>query len=383
MSHNSVHIKEVQSRKDELLFLELVSKIYENDKSYIRPLNADISGLCFSKKNVKNWIALRDGECIGRISGFYDSHFSQSFDNNTGGIGFYECIDDLTTSHLLLNEAIDYLKVSYDIEAINGPINNEMNFRYWGMLIEKYNSPFFGQAYNPDYYKTHFESFGFKSYYEQFFYQSTTFDLPEKWKLISERFESNPDYEVRSMTRAELNKAPQYFLKVYNEAWQNFPNFKAITLEEVRMIFDDLKPIIDPSIICFAFYKNEPIGMIGLLPDLNLILKYIPSGRLNTISKIKFIWHKLRGTMNKAMGFVYGVAPKFQRIGLNAYIATHMSHTLKASSYTKMELAWIGSFNPKMLRFMDQLPLEIYNIGRIYRYNLDPKIPVERKEDTL
>lgn len=383
MSVSSIKIRQVQSKEDRMLFLNVVDNIYKDDDAYIRPLNVDIAGLCFDTKDVYNWIAIRDGICLGRISGFYNKYFAQSFDEATGGLGFYECIDDSEVSKKLFDSTINFLRDNYPITAINGPINNEVNFRFWGMLIEKYQPAFFGQPYNPRYYKNLFEEYGFMAYYEQYYYESTSFELPTKWQKISDRFSANQDYEVRSLRKSELNKAPAYFLKVYNEAWKDFPNFKALSLEEVETIFDELKPILDPNIICFAFYKNTPVAMIGLLPDLNLILQKIKSAELDLLAKLKFLWHKKTGTMDKAMGFIYGVSPKFQRLGINAYLSLYVSDVLKKSHYTKMQFAWIGSFNPKMKHFVEQLPIKVYNVGCVYRLLLNNGSSFSRKENVL
>lgn len=378
-----LEIIKVSSEKDEKLFLNLVDLIYRDDKNYIRPLNADISNLCFNKPHVSNWIALYDDVCVGRISAFYNEDYAETFTEKTGGIGFYECIDEHSISNQLIAEAIDWLKRTYSVEAINGPINNEINFRYWGLLIAQYNAPFFSQPYNPDYYRTHLEMFGFKSYYEQYFYESTSFTIKPVWNKIAERINTNSNYRISNLTVSELKKAPEYFLEVYNTAWSEFPNFKAIRLSEVQTIFNELKPIIDPKIISFVFFKNKPIAMLGLLPDLNLILRHIGDGELGLLGKLKFMYHKKKGTMNKAMGFIYGVAPEHQKKGINALLAVHMSDTLKKSSYKHMQMAWIGSFNPKMVRFVEKLSVRKYNTGAVYRLLLDASLPFIPKEDIL
>ncbi len=43
---------------------------------------------------------------------------------------------------------------------------------------------------------------------------------------------------------------------------------------------------MDEKIIWFAYYKDEPIGFVVCLPDVNQILKHV-NGKLNLWGKIK------------------------------------------------------------------------------------------------
>jgi len=101
-------IVEVVNAQHEKQFLAVASSIYANSKNWIRPLDDDINKV-FSDKNrfyrngeAKRWLALSKGKLVGRIAAFHSKEFSFKGDHKTGGLGFFECIDDQPTANALL-----------------------------------------------------------------------------------------------------------------------------------------------------------------------------------------------------------------------------------------------------------------------------------------
>src|SRR3546814_10598191 len=53
------------------------------------------------------------------------------------------------------------------MQAMDGPINFGENDKYWGLLIWGFTHPSFGMSYNPSYYQSLFEDYGFRKLYDQ------------------------------------------------------------------------------------------------------------------------------------------------------------------------------------------------------------------------
>src|SRR5882724_6749826 len=96
-------VQEVINEADRKEFLEFPIRLYKNFPHWIRPLDKDIQSVFDPEKNKTfrngeciRWILKNDSnETIGRVAAFYDSKNSRKGnDQPTGGIGFFDCIDD-------------------------------------------------------------------------------------------------------------------------------------------------------------------------------------------------------------------------------------------------------------------------------------------------
>ena len=127
-------------------------RIYKNDPNWIPHLKQDIEKVFDLEKNkllkvdketgkqgyIERWL-LRDGkgEPIGRIAAFVNPKNAWENDQPTGGMGFFECIDDQKAANTLFDTARDFLK-SKDMEAMDGPVNLGDRNMFWGLLIENF-----------------------------------------------------------------------------------------------------------------------------------------------------------------------------------------------------------------------------------------------------
>ena len=84
------------------MFLDAARIINRNDKTWVCPLDNDIKGVFDPRINtyfkhgiVERWVLTDDAKgLIGRIAAFIDYNLADSYEQPTGGIGFFECIDD-------------------------------------------------------------------------------------------------------------------------------------------------------------------------------------------------------------------------------------------------------------------------------------------------
>src|SRR5205814_3848960 len=76
---------------------------------------------------------------------------------------------------------------------------------------------------------------------------------------------------------------------LYNQAWEKNWGFVPLTDAEIDHLAKQLKPIVEPDLVCFAERQGEVIGFAVALPDFNVALKHNPSGRLYGLPKI--LWY--------------------------------------------------------------------------------------------
>jgi hypothetical protein len=339
-------------------FLEMAVRLYKNEKNWIRPLDSDIEGLFHPETNklfrngakAKRWL-LQDenGQIIGRIAAFINPKMKEK--QPTGGVGFFECINDQQAAFLLFDTAKAWLQ-SEGMEAMDGPINFGERDKWWGLLVDGFTEPNYNMPWNFAYY--------------QKFHRAN--------QIIA-----NPDYSFRYIKGKELKeKAPEYFMTVYNKAWARHLG-KSIALKEAQLMFGKMRPIIDERLIYFAFHKDEPVGFFIQIPEINQIFKHV-DGKMDMIGKLKFLWYKTFFPPDKMLGLVFGVVPEHQGKGVeSAMIISYDKMSGKPSfPYKTIEMNWIGDFNPKMMRVCEQLLATIYKTHHTYRYLFDRAKPFER-----
>ncbi len=373
-------ITRVTDSKTKRDFIRAAKNIYKDNKTWVCPLNKDIDAVFDPSKNTyyghgvaERWILTDDrNNLTGRIAAFIDTNLSNSYEQPTGGMGFFECINDKPSAFLLFDTAREWLR-SKGMEAMDGPINFGETDKYWGLLVEGFTHPSFDIAYNHPYYQELFESYGFKTYYKmEGFHLDITKPLPERFLKIAEWVSAKPGYEFHHFTWKDQDKYTRDFAKVFNEAWSSFKvNFEPLEREYIKGVLQKAKAILDEEFIWLAYFNGEPIGIYLMFPDFNQILKHL-KGRLDLFSIIKFFYLKSRKTMTRARGVLMGVIPKYQGLGIESAFILHLRKVFdRKPHYTEIEFSWVGDFNPKMRKIfisVGSVPVKNYVT---YRYLFD------------
>lgn len=381
-------IQEIVRTSDRKAFLTFPIALYKGTP-WIRPLDKDIEGVFDAKVN-KTWregeatrwlLKSGDGKIIGRIAAFVNQKTATK-DNAqpTGGVGFFECINDQEAANLLFDTAKAWL-ISKGMEAMDGPINFGDRNAWWGLLVDGFHlEPNYQCNYNPPYYRDLFESYGFQVYFKQFTYARRTYDpldprLLKKAKLIL----SNSDYSFHHVKKKELEKNAAAFRTVYNAAWARHTGVAEMSEAQAVNVIKRMMPIMDEKIIWFGYYKDEPIAFYVNLPEINQVFKYV-NGKLDLIGKLKFLYHQWRQTNQKMLGLVFGLVPEHQGKGVDGALieSTRVMVQEEYKRYPYLELNWIGDFNPKMIRVAEQVGGDISKTHHTYRYLFDRNAPFER-----
>jgi GNAT superfamily N-acetyltransferase len=319
---------EVTDRKTEKLFLDTARVIYRSDDTWVCPLDNDIRAIFNPETNpyykhgtASRWVLTgEDNRLIGRIAAFIDFNHANTYDQPTGGIGFFECIDDLLAAEMLFDTAREWLR-ERGMEAMDGPINFGETDKYWGLLVDGFTHPSFDVPYNPAYYQGLFEQYGFKVYYKmEGFHYDLTRPLDERFRKIAEWVAAKSGYEFRHFTWKEEDKYVADFAEVFNEAWASFKkNFEPLEPDYIRNVLKKSKVILDEEFIWLAYFEGKPIAIYLMFPDLNQILKHL-NGRLDPWSVIKFFWLRRRKTITRAKGLLMGVIPRYQGMGIESVL---------------------------------------------------------------
>ncbi|MEX2565408.1 MAG: hypothetical protein WD431_05665 [Cyclobacteriaceae bacterium] len=368
-------------------FLQMAVMLYRDEKNWIRPLDNDIEGLFDPSDNklfksgakAIRWLLQDDnGKTIGRNAAFINPKWKEK--QPTGGMGFFECINDKDAAFKLFDAARDWL-MGQGMEAMDGPVNLGERDKWWGLLVDGYSPANYNMHWNFGYYRELYETYGFQVYFKQYTYMRGVrgVHIEEKMEERAKQILVNPDFHFKYLKGKELwERFPEYFMTVYNQAWARMMG-KTISEREAKLMLAKMKSVIDPHLIYFGFYKNEPVAFFISIPEINQIFKYV-DGKLDLLGKIKFLWYKTISPPEKMLGLVFGVIPKFQGKGVESALAITYRDTIaeKKLAYKTIEMNWIGDFNPKMMRVCEQISAKIYKTHHTYRYLFDREKPFER-----
>ena len=388
-------IREVKTAADRRKFLTMAVDLYKGDPNWVQPWDHDIESVFDPAKNKQfqggeavRWILTDDdsGKVVGRIAAFYNRESAAAEEVPTGGCGFFECIDDHQAADMLFDAARDWL-AARGMEAMDGSVNFGDRLFWWGVLVEGFEQPIYTMNYNHPYYGQLFEEYGFQNYFNQYSFLRR-FDpdiVMDQVFIKSQRLFENPDYSFECVDMKRLPEMAENFRKVYNSAWADFPGVKPLTSEHAREMMNALKPIIDPEVLYFAYYQGEPVGFFIMIPDINPIVKLM-RGKFGLWQKLKFMYHlKVKRTPNRLSGLIFGVDAEFQGRGVESGLIRMFemyvdSRREKGTTvYQNLDMAWVGDFNPLMIRLCEQQIKAVkYKRHVTYRYLFDRERPFKR-----
>ncbi len=349
-------LTEVNNKKTEKDFLDVARIIYKNDPVWVCPLDGDIKNVFDPKKNnfhqhgkVIRW-TLKDHnqKLIGRIAAFVNNKKAFNYEKPTGGVGFFECVNNQEAADLLFNTGKNWLK-EQGMQAMEGPINFGENDNFWGLLVEGFTHPSYGMNYHHPYYHQLFSNYGFKAKYEQITNHLQVYDpFPERFTKIANWVAQKKGYSFKPLNTKEFAKFAADFMEIYNDGWKSFSGFTPIKLETVKESFKKMQQIMDPNLIWFAYIDNEPASFVIILPDANQMIKSF-NGKLGLLEKLKFVYNRWKG-VNRMRAVVMGTKEKFQKHGLESALFIKLKeYVYPLNQYTELELSWVGDFNDKML----------------------------------
>ena len=366
-------------------FLDLPKSIYKGNPSWVCPFDDSIESVfdpsrnkLFADGEAIRWVAYdSSGRAVGRIAAFYDREHAYSYEQPTGGCGFFEAIDDQQLADMMFDAARDWL-AQRGMEALDGPVNFGSRDAWWGLLVEGYEfQPLYENPYNPPYYKALFENYGFQNYFNQNTYIWKCYDDSINDVVYDrvKRLMSTPGYRFEPLGKGDLKTAAENIRLIYNKAWALFTGVKPMSEQQAQDMMKMLRPIVDRDLIYFAYFNDEPIAFFVMVPDLNRIIGKF-RGKLNLINKLRLMWDlKVRRRSDRIFAIIFGVTPEFQGKGVESgmmkymlenYVRTDRNH------YRTIEFAWIGDFNPVMNRMVERyICARRHKVHTTYRYLFD------------
>jgi len=377
----------VKGKKEKIAFYQVARQIYNGDPNWICPPDLMVESRFDPKRNTyfhdgefQRWyLKDRNGRLCGRIAAFYNREKAAKYDIPVGGTGFFECIENQDAAFLLFDSAKEWLSAK-GMMAMDGPVNPGENDFFWGLLVEGFSPPAFGMNYNPSYYRTFFENYGFQPFFEQ---ESMHLDLsipfPERFWRIAERVLNKPGYTFLHYSKKQPEKFARDLVSIHNQAWVYHEHFTPLKVEGVVRSFVENNPFIVEDFIWFVYHNGEPVAFLIMLPDMNRVFRLF-RGKLNVLNKIRLLALKSSTVVNRGRITIMGVIPKYQGTGIESALFWHLKEPVltKRPHYKELEISWVGDFNPKMKAIVDAMGAFPGKKHITYRKLFNDRIPFRR-----
>jgi GNAT superfamily N-acetyltransferase len=378
-STSPVEIRQVATRRDLDRFVKVPWRIYSDDPQWVPPLLVDVKEFLNRKKHpfylhaeATQFLALRDGEAIGRILVSDDPHYNQQHQTNLGNFGMFESIRDTAVAHALLDAAAGWLS-SRGRNAIMGPIDYSPNY-LCGLLIEGFDTPpRILMNHNPPYYQGLLESWGLKKAKDlHAWWFEDPYHMVDQWRRRAEWLSRRSGVLIRPFNRADFDAEVQRCHDVYDGARRNLWDFVCLTDAEFRYFAARLAKIAVPEQVLLAEVDGKPVGFSVTLPDINEAIRPL-NGRLTTcglpIGLIRLAYRMPR--VKTARMAVLVLLEGYRRKGISELLILRtLDYGKNTIGYTGAELGWTLEDNELVNRTVERVGAKRYKTFRVFEKSL-------------
>jgi GNAT superfamily N-acetyltransferase len=350
-SDSKVRVVEAKTFCQRRAFLNFPFKLYENDPNWVPNIRMDEKGLVgfsknpfYEKNSCQAFLAYRGKEVVGRIVAILNVGHLQRYHDGVGFFGFFDSIDEQDVANALFDAASSWLK-ERGCTTIRGPMNPSMNHTV-GLLIEGFDSPpFFMMTYNPPYYATLVENYGFAKSQDLFSFWGEINMLPgvrDKYLDVCHRIEERTGAKVRYVDIKHFGRDVEAFLGIYNNSLSNTWGFVPFSDRELKDMAFSLKFLIVPDLVVALELDGKIVGASFCLPDYNPRIRAI-KGKLFPFGFIRLLRKKEK--IKKLRILSTNVLPEYQMLGLGLVLVNALVPRVLAWGIQEVEFSWVLESN--------------------------------------
>jgi hypothetical protein len=370
-----VDIITVDDRRSMNEFIDLPWAIYAVYPNWVPPLKRDIRELLdpsrhpFWKRAERTlFLARRTGRTVGRIAAIVDDNYNQFHREKMAVWGFWECADDLEAAGALFNQVAEWARAK-GMVFLRGPLNPSTNYEV-GMLIDGFDTPpTLMMPYNPPYYVRLAELHGFSKEKDLLTFWVDREYRPPVWvEQLIQRLKEKHSVWIRPVRPNQFEAELGLIKEIYHAAWTDNWGFVPASDDELRHMAGRMEKIMDPELVFFIYYRQEPVGFCLILPDINPLLRRI-NGRFNIVG----LWQLLtrRHEIKGLRGLLFGVKEEYRQLGVPLMALDHLGRVLnRRKQYQYLELGWNLEDNEAINTSYAEGGLKINKSYRIFRKQL-------------
>ncbi len=369
----SIQPVSLDNKADVRRFIRVPWSIYANDPLWVPPLvlerqqHLSPRNPYFQHARLKAWVAVRNGEAVGRISTQIDALHQARYGDTTGFFGLLEAIDDEAVFAALVDTAANWLREQGMIR-IRGPFSLSINDEC-GLLVEGFETPpYIMMSHAPPYYASRLEQLGFEKAKDLLAYViHPTYETPKVVKNLMSR--ANKRIRVRPMERSRFQEELRTLQNIFEDAWSENWGFIPFTAEEFAEVGRNLKLLVHEELVQIAEVDGVPAAMMVTFPNVNEAIQDL-NGSLFPLGWLKLLWRlKVTGVKTGRIALM-GVRKQYQNSLLGSALAFSVIEATRPPvirrGIREVEMSWILEDNNGMRRILETIGARVSKRYRIY-----------------
>jgi hypothetical protein len=376
----TLQICPVASKKELETFLHVPWTLgMKSDPNWVPPLLDDYRRALDPKRSpylkhgeVQCFLALQDGQPVGRISAQIDADFDRQWPQEKGVafFGFFDSKDDPATARALFDAASGWARAK-GRTRIRGPFTLDSKGEV-GVLVEGFDTPpRIGMPHNRAYLGPLVESAGLAKAKDFYAWWYTSGHIDERTQRIADRTLQLPNVRVRPMDMSKFRREVDIVRDIYNSAWSQNWGFTPFTSEELEIIATEYKMFVDPNIALVAEVDGKPAAMCFAIPDVNEMVKDFDGELMRRPWNLARLLFRLRFRRPRnARLLLLGVKEEYRashRYGtLAAVLYVEVARRGFARGYVGGELSWTLEDNVMINRGIERMGARRYKTYRVY-----------------
>ena len=340
-----ISIKRITTNKDYVAFVKFPFELYNNNPFWVPPIiNEEVETIdrkinpVYQNSSARFFLAYKKGVIVGRIAAIVNWIEIKEIKKNKVRFGWFDVIDDIAVSKLLLEQVI-YFGKKHKLDHIEGPVGFS-NLDKAGLLIKGFEEPStMITIYNYPYYATHLKELGFSLLAQWVEYEikiANFEDSPEKVKrfsgVIMKRFNLKVlDFKNKKEIIPYIDQMFNLLDETYNKL-QTFVPIQDYQIEHYKKRY--FKYVHKDFVKCVVDKNNRLIAFTITMPSFTRALQRI-NGKVtffNIYNLLKAMWFN-----NRASFYLIGVHPDYQNKGITAIIFNEIQKTFNKHNITIVE----------------------------------------------
>jgi GNAT superfamily N-acetyltransferase len=371
----NIEVRPVKTRREKNTFLTFPWHVYRGDPLWVPPLLPERKkvidpqkGKFFEDGYAELFIAWKDGKPVGTISCGEDQSATNSRDFGECTLGFFECVDDYAVAEALFDRAVAWASEHALIRLVGTYNLDREDSR--GILIEGRDRPAaIYCGYNPPYYQTFLEQYGFTKFDEDGLAYAIDLDLNRSeiqhlMRLADRIRQRKQNITVRGANLKDIDGEIDRILDLQNRGLAHMINFTPYTRASIEALVLPMRDVVDPELVLFAEVDGQPAGWFPAVPNLNEIFIHLNGLRYpwDYLRLIKYSRYKIKGIAIKSVV----VPPEYWDTGVGVLLFDEMARRAVAKGYQWADMSLTGEYNKDTWPLAHRMGAKIYKRYRFY-----------------
>lgn len=369
-----VSIVEVTTRQQLRRFVDFPNQLYKDVPQFVPATYGDDLDDWDRKKNpafsyceARCWLALREGEIVGRIGAILSRKSNSKWGTNRLRFTQVDFIDDPEVSGALF-ETVENWARELGCTAVHGPLGfTDMDRE--GMLVEGFDRRgCFFTYYNHPYYMQHMAALG---YVKDVDWVENLITAPQdektfaRWRKLSDYVKHRQKlHTLRVRTRLDYFPLLKPFFQLVNEAYAPLYGTVDLTPEQIKKYSMKFAPLINPQLTCFVMNEQNELVAFGVsAPSIAEAMKK-SQGRLFPTGWVRVL-HAFRKNDTIDL-LLIAVRPDLQGKGVNAIILSEVMEGCRKMGIRYAETGPMLEENEKVQTQWQNFPLEQHKRRRCW-----------------